>query len=414
MTAEVAEHLRSGYARIDLFAKCHASFLERLTRWDDLRELLEESSSPGDKTSPTLPSSGTMRRSESDFVQEETHDISSRLQLLEIDSSGQWAPVQVLAQSASDAGSFFIQQGLQRRIRLFLLHGSGKALKWLSISRATIGQVRILDREVATTDKSQEVELKLLPVANDQEDVVFHPDGTSTLTADALWDSSAHDSLFLNRPSPSGQRVLLRLTFLVQIESAEKPAVFSHDFSVKVQARGAAGPGYFSTGFFSSNRLLQQTTSLFSLVLSPSPTRSSADLWRLDTSQSYVRGEEFLPQGWKLRGVSTVKDFLQLRKIERLAADVRAVESFIASCDSPSSSSHPTQSDDEVKKKVLNFWTSYTGRDRQLDLSRRIKPSPSILSKYLDLSPKFTPTVSIARRSDVVAKKKGYLDVSLS
>lgn len=355
-----------------------------------------------------------MRRSESDFVQEEMHDISSRLQLLEIGSSGQWAPVQVLAQSVSDAGSFYIQQGLQRRIRLFLLHGSGKALKWLSISRATIGQVRLLDREVATADKSQEVELKLLPVVNDQEDVVFHPDGTSTLTADALWDSSAHDSLFLNRPSPSGQRVLLRLTFLVQIESAEKPAVFSHDFSVKVQARGAAGPGYFSTGFFSSNRLLQQTTSLFTLVLSPSSTRSSADLWRLDTSQSYVRGEEFLPQGWKLRGVSTVKDFLQLRKTERLAADVRAVESFIASCDSLSSSSQPTQSDDEVKKKVLDFWTSYTGRDRQLDLSRRIKPSPSILSKYLDLSPKFTPTVSIARRSDVVAKKKGYLDVSLS
>lgn len=426
----VAAHLKSSYAKVEFFAKCQPTFLERLTRWDDLRELLESSSSAGTPPAARTPPQEPMRRSETDFVQEETHDISARLQLLEINAAGEWAPVSVLSQDAADPGSFFIQQGLQRRLRLSLLHGSGKSLKWQSVSKITIGQIRPADKNSGhggDLGGGNDVDLRLLPGkpstdvdAPDNDDVVFHPDGTSTLAAEAPWDSSAHDSALLNRPSGSGQRVLLRLTFFVQIDTAEKPAVFTHDVSVKILARGASGPGSIFTGLWGSARVLQQTSTLFSLVLSPSPTRSAADLWRLDTSQSYVKGEEFLPHGWKIRGVSAVKDHLQLRRTERLAADVRAVEALVDACASSSSSASASPrlgshedvaSADDLKRKVVDLWTARFGPRKEMNLSRQAQPPPSLLAKYIDVNPKFLPRVALARRSDIVARKKGFLNV---
>jgi len=411
VTPEVAAHLQRGYAKVELFARCQPTFLERLARWDDLRELLE-SSPPTGPTSTQRPE--PMRRSESSFVQEEEHDVAARLQILELDAAGKWTSVPVQSQGPSGTGSYFLQQGVQRRFRFSLLHGSGKALRWIALSRVSVGQTRLVSKGVPpVAEDAAELDLRILPTP-ETEPVDFHPNGTSTLTAEALWDSSAHESAALNRPSASGQRVVLRLTFLVQIANAERPATFALDISVKILARGGGGPGSFLGGLWGQARLLKQTTTLFSLNLSPAPTRSAADLWRLDTSQCYVRGEETLPSGWHVRGVSAVKDFLKLQRAERLAADVRAVQVLSTACDRPVSSPRlgsQGRDPDGLKRRVVELWSRPSGSAVESALTRTTVPTSTLLASLVDLSPKLVPAVTLARRSDVVAKKKGWLDV---
>ena len=409
-TPEIISHLRTGYAQVELFAKCQPTYLEGLVRWDTLRELLNWPSGPTSTKRPDL-----MRRASSSFSQEEQHDIALRLQVLELDAAGKWTSVPVQSQGPLDPGSFFVQQGLQRRLRFSLLHGSGKALRWVNLSRATVGQIRFVGKGTApVAEEAVELDLRILPASEVEPPVVVHPDGTSTLTAEALWDSSAHDSASLNRPSASGQRVLLRLTVLVQIDNAERPATFTHDVSLKILARGAGGPGSFLNSLWGQTRLVKQTTALFSLVLSPSPIRSAADLWRLDTSQTFVPGEKALPPDWHVRGVSAVKDYLKLQRIERLSADVRAVEALSAACDRSASSPQigPENRDPvDLKRKIVELWSRPSGAAVESVLTRSTAPTSTLLARLVDLSPKLVPSVTLSQRSAVVAKKKGWLHV---
>lgn len=219
-----------------------------------------------------------MRRSENDFVQDQLHDILTSLQVCELDGSGDYVPVTVLSQGPLDPGALYLRQGLQRKLVLNLSSTSGRSLPWVQIARCTLGNVRLLgaNGQILESQRKPDVELKLQPGSSDEP--IFHPDGTSTLSASGLWDSSAHDSTFLNRPTAANQRVLIRVTFMVQVASCEEPAVFAMDAAFKIQGRGASGPGLLSVGLFGSARLLNSAGAVFSLKLSSPPTRSARDL----------------------------------------------------------------------------------------------------------------------------------------
>lgn len=177
--------------------------------------------------------------------------------------------------------------------------------------------------------------------------------------ADGFWDSSVHDSIFLNRPTASNQRVLVRVTFFVDISTCEELASFSLDAALRIQTRGASGPGLLSAGFFGSVRLLNRSNTIFSLSLAPPPTRSTRDLWRLDTSTAYVRGEESLPQGWTPRGVSVVQDHNKLVKQEKRAADVQASEALVARYEALSPvllSGSSLEEEREVLRRTVELW----------------------------------------------------------
>jgi kinesin family member 1 len=45
-------------------------------------------------------------------------------------------------------------------------------------------------------------------------------------------------------------------------------------------------------------------------------TRKISELWRLNTANKYVRGEEFLGN-WKPRGVSLIKDYKKISELIR-------------------------------------------------------------------------------------------------
>jgi kinesin family protein 1 len=348
-TSKVLNHLRQGYAPIEFFAALKPTYLERMERWDEMREqsrqpltvpsprsdsaadlaaatapsILSPSSSSLSPAPPALPS---MRRSETDFVVEQTHDVVAWLQVCELGPDGSYVPVSVISQNTLDPGVFTLHQGLQRRIVLTLSSSSGQQLPWTEVTRVKVGNVRLLDPQGRVHDSTSKPTITL-PLLKDQT-IEFKADGTGVLGAEVLWDSSVHDSVLLNRVTASNQRILLQIVFWVAVETCSDPVQFSMDFSVAIQSRDASPPSKLLS-FFGSSKILAKTSTLFLVKLSPPLTRSAKDLWRLDTSEKYVRGEETLGV-WRPRGITVVEDYERLILTERRAADVQAIRVILA------------------------------------------------------------------------------------
>lgn len=368
-SSRVLTYLRQGYAPIEFFARLRPTYLERMERWDELREqrsLPNNNASGTPESRPaTLP---LMRRSENDFVVEQMHDVVAWLQISELTPDGTYAPVSIVSQGNLDPGAFLLHQGLQRRIVLSLSSNSGRQLPWTEVTRIRLGNVRLLDAK-GLLHESTSKSLVTLPLLQHQT-VEYKPDGTGLLTAEALWDSSVHDSILLNRVTGPNQRVFLQLSWAVAVDICADAVQFTMDTAVNIQSRDARPPSRFMS-LLGANKILPKTSTVFTVRLSPPLTRSPKDLWRLDTAEKYVRGEEALGI-WKPRGVSVVEDYTRLVSMERRAADVQAIRVILAA----SPSSRVVQTDavvwasEDLVRKALNLWQKQFGHRGEARLAR--------------------------------------------
>ncbi|KAI5894442.1 kinesin-domain-containing protein [Schizophyllum commune H4-8] len=417
-TSKTLTHLRTGYAPIEFFASVRPTYVERLERWDEMREQRHYPSTSGSATpsssSDSRSGSGLplMRRSENDFVVQQQHDVVAWVQVCELAPDGQYAPVPVVAQNALDPGSFCLHQGLQRRIKLSLASNSGQQLPWLEFTKIRVGNVRLLDGRGRVHESTSKA-LVTLPLLADQH-VEFRPDGTGMLVGEALWDSSIHNSTLLNRVTSSSQRILLRLQWSVAIDTCAEPVNFDMDIAITMQTRDARPPSKFLS-FLGSSKVLSKTSNLFNVRLSPPLTRSAKDLWRLDTSEKYVRGEETLTT-WRPRGISVVEDYYRLVSTERRAADVQAIRVILATLPN-----RPIQADslawraDDLIRKSVELWQRQFGHKGEIVLSQdpRDDDDASQTSKKYDESLdglKLVSETKLIPRTDG-ATKKGYLHI---
>ncbi|GJJ16280.1 hypothetical protein Clacol_010576 [Clathrus columnatus] len=177
ITSKTAAFIRTGYAPIEFFAKTKPVYLERMERWDELRE--QKGAVPSRIKSPS-EATLTMRRSETDFVVEEHHDVVAWLQVCELAADGDYVPVPVISQGPMDPGSFVLHQGLQRRIVLQLQSNSGHQFPWTRVLRIKVGNIRLLDAK-GRIHESTSKELVDLVLLKDQT-VEFPPDGRGFLS----------------------------------------------------------------------------------------------------------------------------------------------------------------------------------------------------------------------------------------
>lgn len=364
VTSKILSHMREGYVPIEFFAQLQPTYLERMERWDEMREPRKVQSKPSlsqpcssSSSSANLPA---MRRSENDFVVEQAHDVVAWLSVCELGLDGKYTPVPVVSHSPLDPGLFSLRQGLQRRLQLTLACNSGKQLPWIAFTKVRIGNVRLLDSKgrMHESESKDLVEVKLPK----QQVVEFKPDGTGMLSIEVPWDSSTHESLLLNRVTPNGQRVLLQVSWLVDIDTCIDPVAFSMDMAVSMQARDAGSPSRFAS-FFSSAKKLAKSSSIFRIKMTPPLTRSAKDLWRLDTSEKYVRGEESL-NGWKPRGITVVEDYERLVTTEKRSADVQATKVILAAA--PPQRYAGGKGQEELLKETLTLWQRKFGHRGQV------------------------------------------------
>lgn len=299
ITPPMVEHMKTGYANFEFYAILRPQYLERLDRWDISRETsIQTIQSPGRPP---------MRRCETDFLGEEHHDVLATITVSELSSSGTYQPVEVIDDI------YQLHQGVQRRLGIKLHHSSGKSLQWTSIDHVTIGDIRLRSKDQITTVSEQEVNLKVV-----SGEVDHSPDGTSTLSASGTWDTAAHSSIHLDRRTRSEQKIVVRLVFMVNVETLHEPASFSLDLPLKILARESRRSSLMT--YFTSGSTHRSLTAIYGIDLVPPIAQSSSDLWRLDTGKKHVPGEEGLGD-WRPRGVTLLEDWQRACKTAKGIAD---------------------------------------------------------------------------------------------
>lgn len=327
LTPTVHRHLTQAYAPIDVFGRVTPAHLDKIERWDEARDSSTTSKVPNLDPLRGDPLHGNVtRRPESELISEQVHDVVANIEIRELGEGGEYVPVQVITTSGHDTGAFFLRQGLQRRIVLNLTHNSGRGWIWKKISKVTLGNVRMLDSRGRLHAATATADVELRGMGHPR--ATFNADGIAALSFAAAWDSSVHDSPHLNRNTASNSRALVGLAFEVEVDNCIAPVPFSMDIAVTVQSRDARGPSKLST-LFSSARLASKVTSVFSVKLIPALTRKPTDVWRLNTADVFVRGEELVSH-WKPRGLSLLRDLDQVNKEKRKTADVEAAKAILA------------------------------------------------------------------------------------
>jgi kinesin family protein 1 len=354
---------RSASLRISLFAAVTATHLDKLLSWDDMRDSAPRVRAKRRK-GPRLP--------ESEFFGEERHDIFTRVQVQEISERGEYAPVEVVQGSPLDGGAFQLHQGLQRRVVISMTHSSAHSLQWQDVTGLRVGKVVLLDSDGKASDLDSpqlEVPLKLVGPVTVQDNA----DGTSDVKAICQWDSSVHGSPLLDRATSDKHRIRITLLWSVVCGKLTSPMTFSMDLSLQMRPRSYTRPSTILSALLNPVRIVHSTVGMFAVTIRPVSAKRAADLWRMDSKNEYVKGEEGL-SGWTPRGVSLVQDFAKARRRRRVVGEVETCKSVLGmrALALPATSTNGVAEDgtEEVPfteeqaalvQKVLKLWTAKQG-----------------------------------------------------
>jgi kinesin family protein 1 len=353
---------RTTFLRVSIFAKVSAMHLDKLLSWDDMRDSAQKPKQK--RRNARLP--------ESEFFTEDTHDIFSRVQIHEISEDGTYKPVEVIQANALDSGAYQLHQGLQRRIVVKLTHTSGDTLQWENVTSMRVGRVRLLDASgnaPALDSPVREVPVKLVspPIVRN------NADGTTNVTFIGQWDSSMHRSLLLDRATPDKYRVQASLLFNVTSAKLTEPMVFSLDLDMQIRGRTYIRQTSMFMQLWNSTRVVHSTVGIFAVTIRPTSVKRATDLWRMNTKDDYVKGEEDLA-GWTPRGVSLVRDYIATQTRKLRIHEIETARSVLSSkaltTFPPSSSSSPLSSKQiSLLTRVLSLWTRKSFRPAEIILN---------------------------------------------
>ncbi|GAA5927744.1 uncharacterized protein JCM15063_005982 [Sporobolomyces koalae] len=411
VTPAMLDFLRTSCGIISIFARPRLAYIDKVERWDEVRDSC--STSKQVNAAPVRggdPVNGDVtRRPENDFILEQHHDVLAKIEIRELGEKGDYVPVPVVSTSALDGSAFFLRQGLQRRIVLELSHNSGRAFDWKKISRVSLGNIRMFDGRGRIHAATSVADAELRGMGNPRPQ--FSSDGNSTLSFASAWDSSIHDSPHLNCNTPAGARALMRLSFEVQAAGVSASVPFHLDIAVTIASRDARPPSKLFN-MLTSTRLSSRVTGVFAVRLAPCSTRRPGELWRLDTAETFVRGEEALA-GWKPRGLSLVRDHVTSRKSRTTFADVAATEAILEVLEGslPSPKAEP---ESDRLHAMISLWQKRFGSPDEISLER-----DSSSSALLDLasptaspriggppaSPKLSGSTTLVPRIETAAKR---------
>ncbi|PYI28714.1 kinesin family protein [Aspergillus indologenus CBS 114.80] len=350
---------RSAALKICVYARVTQMHLDKLLSWDDMRDSAE----------PAPKKRKTPRIAETEFYSEERHDVFARVQILELAESGEYLPVEVVQSNSLDAGTYQLHQGLQRRIMANLTYSSTESLPWDDLTNIRVGSVRLLDPWGKIPD--QDLQTPDVPLKFIQEPgVKENADGTSHITIIGQWDSSLHGSLLLDRVTADKYRVQVTLRWDLISSRLQDPVPFEIDLTLQIQGRTYVRPQSMFKQFFNSTRIVHSTVRMFSLVVRPVSAKRAADLWRMNTQNDYVKGEEYLTT-WSPRKVSLVRDYVAARKRRRRIAELYAAKgalsanSLVASPmrsgrSTPLRSQKGADRDAKLLQKYIDLWAKRT------------------------------------------------------
>ncbi|XP_072744090.1 kinesin-like protein unc-104 isoform X10 [Anoplolepis gracilipes] len=248
------------------------------------------------------------------------YDVLVWFEICELAPNGEYVPSVVdHSDDLPCRGLFLLHQGIQRRIRITIVHEPASELRWKDVRELVVGRIRNTPEPEEEDNDSSVLSLGLFP----GEYLEIPGDDRTMFRFEAAWDSSLHNSALLNRVTSYGEQIFMTISAYLELENCGRPAIITKDLSMIIYGRDArVGPRSLKH-LFSGNYRNQEANRLsgvYELVLRRS---SEAGVQRrqrrvLDTSSTYVRGEENL-HGWRPRGDSLIFDHQwELEKLTRL------------------------------------------------------------------------------------------------
>ncbi|XP_017483994.1 PREDICTED: kinesin-like protein unc-104 isoform X13 [Rhagoletis zephyria] len=252
------------------------------------------------------------------------HDVLVWFEICELAPNGEYVPSVV--EHSDDLpcrGLFLLHQGIQRRIRITIVHEPTAEVKWRDIRELVVGRIRNTPESSDDLDEDSCVlSLGLFP----GETLEVPGDDRSFYRFEAAWDSSLHNSTLLNRVTQAGETIYITLSAYLELENCARPAIITKDLSMVIYGRDArTGPRSLKHLFSGQyrNPEANRLSGVYELSLRRASEAGSPGVQRrqrrvLDTSSTYVRGEENL-SGWRPRGDSLIFDHQwELEKLTRL------------------------------------------------------------------------------------------------
>ncbi|XP_028308549.1 kinesin-like protein KIF1B isoform X13 [Gouania willdenowi] len=253
------------------------------------------------------------------------YDLLVWFEISELEPTGEYIPAVVDHSGGPPChGTYLLHQGIQRRITVTLIHEKGSELHWKDVRELVVGRIR----NKAEVDDSAADAVLSLNIISAKNIKSSHNTNRTFYRFEAVWDSSLHNSLLLNRVTPYGEKIYMTLSAYLELDHCIQPAIITKDICMVFYSRDAKispprslrnlfGSGYSKTP--DCNRV----TGIYELSLCKMSDTGSPGMQRrrrkiLDTSVAYVRGEENLA-GWRPRGDSLILEHQwELEKMEQL------------------------------------------------------------------------------------------------
>ncbi|XP_031235348.1 kinesin-like protein KIF1B isoform X8 [Mastomys coucha] len=253
------------------------------------------------------------------------YDLLVWFEISELEPTGEYIPAVVDHTAGLPCqGTFLLHQGIQRRITVTIIHEKGSELHWKDVRELVVGRIR----NKPEVDEAAADAILSLNIISAKSLKSSHSSSRTFYRFEAVWDSSLHNSLLLNRVTPYGEKIYMTLSAYLELDHCIQPAVITKDVCMVFYSRDAKispprslrnlfGSGYSKSP--DSNRV----TGIYELSLCKMADTGSPGMQRrrrkvLDTSVAYVRGEENLA-GWRPRGDSLILEHQwELEKLEQL------------------------------------------------------------------------------------------------
>ncbi|XP_033724802.1 kinesin-like protein unc-104 isoform X2 [Pecten maximus] len=253
------------------------------------------------------------------------YDLLVWFEICELAPNGEYVPAVVdHSDDQPCMGTYMLHQGIQRRIAITIMQDQSPEtdLIWKDVKELVVGRIRTTPEYRDSDMETTVLSLSLFPASYIQ----YPGDDRIYFRFEAAWDSSLHNSHLLNRMTSSGERVYMTLSAYIEVENCDQPACITKDLCVIVHSRDTKiSTSRTLRNLFggSKNQDSNRVSGIYELYLRRASDSGSPGVQRrqrrvLDTSSTYVRGEENL-NGWRPRGDSLIFDHQwELEKLTRL------------------------------------------------------------------------------------------------
>ncbi|KAI1301469.1 Kinesin-like protein [Halotydeus destructor] len=259
------------------------------------------------------------------------YDLLVWFEICELAPNGDYIPVVVDHYDENPCrGAFLLHQGIQRRIRISVIHEPDVFVNWKEIKELVVGRVR--NQPECHDGYDDEEDESILSLSLFPGEHLIDGDNRTIFRFEAAWDTSLHNSVLLNRVTPAGERIYLTMSAYVDLEQCTQPAVVTKDICLYICGRDSRIFSRLTPNAKSLKQILSgayrnadcnHQSAVYELLFKRISDCGSPGVQRrqrrvLDTSNTYVRGEENL-SGWQPRNDSLIFDHQwDLEKMHRI------------------------------------------------------------------------------------------------